>query len=76
MQLINTEFYQHCHALACRDSQEGVLRVAVCVYLAAMLFGFTNAATVQPAVATERTVFYRSGRLLLPPNPASVHPAH
>ncbi|KAK9811201.1 hypothetical protein WJX73_009709 [Symbiochloris irregularis] len=42
-----------------RSSQEGVLRVAVCVYLAAMLFGFTNAATVQPAVATERTVFYR-----------------
>lgn len=44
----------------CRTSEEGVLIIAVAVYLAAVLIGFTNAATVQPVVAVERPVFYRS----------------
>lgn len=44
-----------------RASQDGVLRIAASVYLATVLLGFTNAATVQPVVSTERPVFYRWG---------------
>ena len=32
---------------------------AAAVYLASVLLGFTNAATVQPVIDVERTVFYR-----------------
>ena len=46
---------------ACRGTQgrDMLLLGAAAVYLASVLLGFTNAATVQPVIDHERTVFYR-----------------
>ncbi len=36
-----------------------MLRIIASQYLANLILGFTNAATVQPVIAIERPVFYR-----------------
>lgn len=36
-----------------------MLQVAASQYLAALIIGFVNSATVQPVIAIERTVFHR-----------------
>ena len=44
-----------------------VLQVAASQYLAALIIGFVNSATIQPVIAIERTVFHRekaAGRAL------------
>ena len=42
-----------------RTTELGVLQVAASQYLAALIIGFVNSATVQPVIAIERTVFHR-----------------
>lgn len=42
-----------------RSTEIGVLQVAASQYLAALIIGFVNSATVQPVIAIERTVFHR-----------------
>ena len=42
-----------------RNTEEDVLRIIASQYLACLILGFTNAATVQPVIAIERPVFYR-----------------
>jgi len=36
-----------------------VLRIIASQYLAALILGFANSATIQPVIAVERPVFYR-----------------
>lgn len=43
----------------CRDTRQKILRVAYSTYVMVMALGFSNAATVQPIVFVERSVFYR-----------------
>jgi hypothetical protein len=45
----------------CRDTRESIMRIAAAQYVAVMTLGFSNAATVQPIVFVERSVFYRWG---------------
>eukprot|EP00884_Botryococcus_braunii_P004770 jgi/Botrbrau1/14294/Bobra.0369s0008.1 len=42
-----------------RDTRQNILRVSYASYVAVMTLGFYNAATVQPIVFVERSVFYR-----------------
>ena len=42
-----------------RSTEEDVTRIIASQYLASLILGFTNAATVQPVIAIERPVFYR-----------------
>ena len=36
-----------------------MLRIIASQYLAALILGFANSATIQPVIAIERPVFYR-----------------
>ncbi|EIE26053.1 ATP-binding cassette transporter [Coccomyxa subellipsoidea C-169] len=54
--LMGAAFWQ---AGANRTTELGVLQVAASQYLAALIIGFVNSATVQPVIAIERTVFHR-----------------
>ena len=49
-----------------------MLRIIASQYLANLILGFTNAATVQPVIAIERPVFYRErgAGALAPQRPA------
>src|SRR4051794_17506636 len=46
-------------ACCCRSTEQGVLRIIASQYLAALILGFANSATVQPVIAVERPVMYR-----------------
>ena len=43
----------------CRDTETGILQLIASQYLAALIVGFVNSATVQPILALERPVMYR-----------------
>ena len=43
----------------CRTRQQDVFNSMGSMYAAVLFIGFQNAASVQPVVAVERTVFYR-----------------
>ncbi len=46
-------------AVPCRSTEKDVLRIIASQYLAALILGFANSATIQPVIAVERPVFYR-----------------
>lgn len=43
----------------CRNTETGILQLIASQYLAALIVGFVNSATVQPILALERPVMYR-----------------
>lgn len=45
--------------VCCRDSNEDLLTIIGAMYAAVLFVGINNCSTIQPIVATERTVFYR-----------------
>jgi len=47
--------------LACmrRSTESGVLQLAAGQYLAALIIGFVNSATIQPVIVIERNVLHR-----------------
>ena len=47
------------NAGARRATEQDVLQIIASQYLAALILGFANSATVQPVIAIERPVFYR-----------------
>ena len=42
-----------------RDTEQQVLQIIASQFLAALIMGFSNSATIQPVAALERPVFYR-----------------
>ena len=46
-------------AMSCRSTEKDVLRIIASQYLATLILGFANSATIQPVIAVERPVFYR-----------------
>lgn len=44
---------------ACRQTEAEVLQIIASQFLAALILGFTNSATIQPVATLERPVFYR-----------------
>ncbi len=45
--------------LSCRSNEKEVLRIIASQYLAVLILGFANSATIQSVIAIERPVMYR-----------------
>lgn len=54
-----TQESQYSTVRYCRSTEQDVLKIIASQYLAALILGFANSATVQPVIAIERPVFYR-----------------